>query len=191
MSCAIFTLAAVPLTLILAFSAAHAAFGDSIVATLMVGTHVPTPGFNPANGDIYVSNYDLGTVSVFAGDSNTLLGTIPVGAYPLTPIFNPTNQNMYVSNYGNESVSVIFGNKLSANVHVDNNPLTPAIDPNNGQVYISDYGDASVSVVSLSGVDEPCALMYPTSPGSECASPSANCIARAAWRPSGRGAVMW
>ena len=140
-----------PLTLILAISAVHAAFGDSIVATLMVGTHVPTPGFNPANGDIYVSNYDLGTVSVFAGDSNTLLGTIPVGAYPLTPIFNPTNQNMYVSNYGNESVSVIFGNKLSANVHVDNNPLTPAIDPNNGQVYISDYGHERVRRVDPTG----------------------------------------
>ena len=43
---------------------------------------------------------------------------------------------------------------------------------------------------SLSGVDEPWALMYPTSPGETWASARAFRMQRAAWLPSGLGAVM-
>ena len=50
---------------------------------------------------------------------------------------------------------------------------------------------ATVSVGSLSGVELPCALTYSTSCGARCASASARRIARAACRPSGRGARVY
>jgi YVTN family beta-propeller protein len=101
-----------------------------------------SPVFDPANGDIYVSNGGGNTVSIISGASNSLLTNVVVGGGPGTPVIDPANGNLYVPNWGSfgdgTTVSVISSatNAVIATVTVGRQPFGAVFNPMNGDIYV-------------------------------------------------------
>jgi hypothetical protein len=70
-------------------------------------------------------------------------------------------------------------------------PVTPLIEVTGGPGEPNTLAMASASAASLSGVDVPWALTWPTSPTATPASARASSMQEAAPAPPGDGAVMW
>ncbi|CKT21214.1 Conserved protein of uncharacterised function PE-PGRS family protein [Mycobacterium tuberculosis] len=62
---------------------------------------------NPG-GNVYVTNFGSGTVSVINPATNTVTGSpIPVGLDPTGVAVNPVTGEVYVTNFAGDTVSVI------------------------------------------------------------------------------------
>ena len=85
----------------------HSVRADTVVETISVGQGPIALEFNPENENMYVADYNSGSVSVIDSSNNTIGETIPVGQGPIALEFNPENENMYVANEKSGSVSVI------------------------------------------------------------------------------------
>ena len=77
--------------------------------------------YDPANGNLYVADFNPATVSVINGTTNTLESTIntkQVAPAPWDVAYNPSNGYIYVTEVENSNVSVINGanNTLLANI---------------------------------------------------------------------------
>jgi len=114
---------------------------------------------DPANGDIYRSNFDNGTVSVISNSTNTVVSTVRVGSVgvePDTPVLDPQNGDIYVPNYASDSVSlgfvsVISGatNTIVANITVGGGGISGAVfDPTNGDIYLTSGWEGEVLIIS-------------------------------------------
>jgi YVTN family beta-propeller protein len=93
---------------------------------------------NQKTGNVYVTDWDDGTVTVLDG-SGTLLSTIALAARPLGVAVDPTANRIYVAN-GN-SISVIDGatNSLIGTI-VDPNIINPgavAVNPTTNTIYVA------------------------------------------------------
>jgi YVTN family beta-propeller protein len=106
--------------------------------------------FNPNNGNMYMTNFNSGSVSVVNPSTNTVISTIPVGSAPFGIAFNPNNGNMYVTDAGNNSVSVInpSTNTFVATIPVGSAPFGIAFNPNNGNMYVTNAGGKTISVIA-------------------------------------------
>ena len=66
--------------------------------------------FDPANGDIYQSNFDNGTVSVISSSTNKVVSSVRVGAAyvePWPPLLDPQNGDIYVPMASADFVAVV------------------------------------------------------------------------------------
>ena len=54
---------------------------STVTATIPVG-NPQGMAVNPLTGDVYVTNFNDGTVSVISGQTSTVTATIPVGSLP-------------------------------------------------------------------------------------------------------------
>ena len=99
--------------------------------------------FDPANGDIYWSNFDNGTVSVISSSTNKVVSSVRVGAAyvePWPPLLNPQNGDIYVPMASADFVVVISGatNTVVANFTIGEGVFSGmAFDPANGDVYLT------------------------------------------------------
>jgi YVTN family beta-propeller protein len=96
------------------------------------------PVFDPANGDIYVSNGGGNTVSVISGATNSLVANAVVGGGPSTPTMDPANGDIYVPIVEGNTVSVISGatNAVIATATVGDQPFQALFNPMNGDIYV-------------------------------------------------------
>lgn len=69
-----------------------------VAATLATGTEPKFAAYDPANGDMYVSNVGSDTVSVISPD-NQVVSTISISPHPGYLLYDPANGDMYVA-YG-------------------------------------------------------------------------------------------
>ena len=79
-------------------------FNPSTGAVLAVVTVGSSPGalaYDPANQDVYVSNYASNSVSVISSVTNAVVATITSGQAPSWITYSPANKDLYVidSNY--------------------------------------------------------------------------------------------
>jgi YVTN family beta-propeller protein len=133
---------------------------NNLVATITVGEEPVAVAVSPTGpdaGDIYVSNYDSGTVSVINPGTNTVIDTINVGLHPSGIAVSPTGPDagdVYVSDQadgGDGTLTVIN----PANTVVDNINLGSGLDifAPTGGVAVSptgpDAGDVYVSGTSV------------------------------------------
>jgi YVTN family beta-propeller protein len=122
--------------------------------SIPVGWYPSDITFDDLNGDVYVSNYYGGTVSVISGTSNSVIATVHVGSYPQALVCDTGNGDVYVVSSGDDNVSVISGasNTVVATVPVGgqmgNNPDPLAYDPINGEIYVGNTHTNNVSVIS-------------------------------------------
>ena len=80
---------------------------EQVVTTLPVGDYPLGVAFNPTDGNLYVANFNDGTVSVIDGSSNVVIDTISTGRGAQWLAFNPRNSSLYVTNSIDGTVSVI------------------------------------------------------------------------------------
>ncbi len=95
--------------------------------------------FDPANGDIYVTN--IATNNVTAIHGTTVVATIPVGAGPNGAAYDSANGEVFVSNEGTSirsNLTVINGttNRVAGQVYPVNTGPGVAFDDSNGYVYV-------------------------------------------------------
>ncbi len=125
-----------------------------VVASIDVGKNPLAPVLDPANGEVYVANYDVSNVSVISGSSDALVATIPTGIQPVPPALDLPNGTLYLATEGTNSVSVISGasNTVAATVSVAAAPLplSPVADPRTGDLYITSALSSDVVVLNAS-----------------------------------------
>jgi YVTN family beta-propeller protein len=71
--------------------------GDTVVATVPVGSNPTTPFLNPKNGDIYVPNYLSNYLSVISGTTNTVVANVTIGEGVGAETFDPNNGDIYLT----------------------------------------------------------------------------------------------
>ncbi len=92
------------------------------------------PMFDPANGDIYVSNTGGNTTSVISGATNSLLTNVVVGDGPGTPVVDSANGAVYVPT--GSGVSVISGSTNALTTTLGVSAGQPVFNPMNGDIYV-------------------------------------------------------
>jgi YVTN family beta-propeller protein len=131
------------LTLALAPWGGALALGQTVVATVPVGSSPFGVGVNPTTNRIYVSNFGSNTASVIDGATDAVVATVPVGSSPLGVGVNPATNRIYVANFGSNTISVIDGatNTVAATVPVSGglNPSTKGVgvNPTTNRIYVA------------------------------------------------------
>ena len=140
------------LTLALAPWGGALALGQTVVATVPVGSSPFGVGVNPATNRIYISNFLSNTISVIDGTTDAVIATVPVGRGPFGVDVNPTTSRIYVANSATvldangvpiSTVSVIDGatNTVAATVPVSGglNPSTKGVgvNPTTNRIYVA------------------------------------------------------
>ena len=126
-----------------------------IVATPRVGylattTQVQVP--DVSNGNVFVSLYGAGNMTVISGTSNQVIANIPNVPLPEGGAYDPANGYLYVSNdgkYGNITVLDAVTNSYVSTISTGNKWGLGGIayDPSNQLLYACDNGDNNLTVV--------------------------------------------
>jgi len=97
-----------------------------------------------------VTNYNLGTVWVINGVTNTIFTGISVGFGPVGVAFDSLNGYIYVTNAGSNNVSVINGatNTILPDIYVGLDPSGVVYDSSNRYIYVANYNSSTVSVIN-------------------------------------------
>ena len=87
-----------------------AAFSQTVVATIPVGSAPSLVAVDRKSDLIYVSNAGSNSVSVIDGSTNTVVNTDTVGSFPQAVAANPNANRIYVGVFGStDQLSVING----------------------------------------------------------------------------------
>ena len=122
---------------------------DKLLAFLDVGKTPIHLALKPDGGEIFVSNFDAGTFSEIASNTNDVGGSYLIGSSPVRSMVANDNSTLYVSNFNSDSVAVydITINRLLATVHVGNKPDALALSPNQNYLFVADTRSGDVAVI--------------------------------------------
>jgi YVTN family beta-propeller protein len=132
------------------FVGAVPARGQTVTATIPVGSYPGAVAMNQATNQIYEANAGSNTVSAIDGASNEVTATIPVGMNPEGVAVNPATNQIYVANANSNTVSVIDGstNVVTATIPVGSIPIRVAVNPATNQIYVVNEVSDTVSVIN-------------------------------------------
>jgi YVTN family beta-propeller protein len=122
----------------------------NLTATIPVGKGPRRIVVDPDTHDMYVTNFDDGTVSVIDPDTHAVATTIPVGVKPWYMVVDAALHAIYVLNVGDGTVSVIDTTRqaVKATIAVGESAGSIAIDPTTHIVYVANTGKSgSISVI--------------------------------------------
>ena len=80
---------------------------NTVTATIPVGSDPQGVAVSPETGDVYVTNFGDGTVSVINPATNTVTATIPDSTNVFGVAVSPETGDVYVTNFTTTTVSVI------------------------------------------------------------------------------------
>ncbi len=123
---------------------------QTLVTSLSAGSCPSAVAFDPANGNIYVTDEALDHVSVFSGANDSLLKVISVGSKPLGIGYDPLNDYLYVPDSGSGNISVINGSQESvvASIPLGGTPRSVGFAGINGDMYVSNPSLGSVQILT-------------------------------------------
>jgi YVTN family beta-propeller protein len=124
--------------------------------TITVGMGPAYFGYNPANNEVYVSNFanpnnrQCGqTVSVLRASTDKVIKTITVGSCPSGIAFNPMNNETYVANGGSGTISVIdLNNKIVKTIAEGVQPI--GVNYGGGRIFVTDRENNAAYIISPS-----------------------------------------
>ncbi|MGI0091069.1 MAG: beta strand repeat-containing protein, partial [Nitrososphaerales archaeon] len=111
-----------------------------------VGSDPFSSVYDPANNQVFVTNYQSNSVSVIDGATgspteNTVINTIPVGTNPTWIAYDSTDNEVFVVNQGSNSTSVIAASSdtVVATIPSETSGTITGIayDPDTDQLYVS------------------------------------------------------
>jgi YVTN family beta-propeller protein len=120
------------------------------VGSVAVGTSPADVAVDLWNGQLYVTDYGQGAVSVLNGSTDQPVEKVAVGSRPMGIAFDGVNGCLYVADEGANAVSVIEGSSdlVIATLSVGSQPYDVAFDPLNELVYVTNSGSGNVSVIN-------------------------------------------
>ncbi len=118
--------------------------------TVPVGPDPFGVAYDPATGDVFVTNSGTNNVSVLYGNLSAPIAEIFTDIAPMGVAYDPANGFVYVANSGSDNVSVINGTTLSVvgAVEVGDDPIGVAVNASTGDVYVADSGSDAVTTIS-------------------------------------------
>ncbi len=124
--------------------------GNTVTATIAVGSYPIGVAVSPDGTTAYITNYGSNSVSVINTATNTVTATIAVGSSPVGVAVSPHGTTAYITSYGGNSVSVIntATNRVTATIAVGSSPWGVAVSPDGTTAYSADAGGSSVSVIN-------------------------------------------
>ncbi|MGP8072653.1 MAG: YncE family protein [Thermoplasmata archaeon] len=130
---------------------------NALVTQIGVG-YGPDPGvYDPADGDIYVPNFNFlsGTnLSIINATSETVIANITGLSSPVTPVYNPANQEVYVPDGGlnSSNLTILKGTTVVKTIEFNTadsgDLMTPVVDSANGDVFVTLYATGGMAVLS-------------------------------------------
>jgi YVTN family beta-propeller protein len=113
------------------------AFGQSVIATVPVGTGPEGIGVNPVTNRWYVTNRTSSDVSVVDGESNQVVATVPTGLRPIGIAVNPVTNKIYAAAVDDGTVTVIDGTTNAYSVvQVGVFPIPIGINTVTNKIYV-------------------------------------------------------
>lgn len=123
--------------------------GDRLLALLDVGQTPVHVAVKPDGGEVFVSNFDSGSVAEITTSTNEVSSTHQLGSGPVRSLVSADNSLLYVSNFKSDSVAVysIDNGKLVSTIHVGRNPEALAFTPDQHYLLVIDSGSGDVAVI--------------------------------------------
>ena len=130
------------------------AHGQEVVATAKDGGSASAIAYDPSKGEVFVANYDNGTVTVLSDSNNAVVATVSVGSGPDGIAYDSGKGEIFVANSLNGTVTLISdaNNGVVATVSVGVGPSGVAYDSAKGEVFVAYSGNtispSGISVIS-------------------------------------------
>lgn len=126
---------------------------NTVITTLDIPGSEPTQvSYDPLNDRMYVSDYNLGLISVANTSTNTVVQNISLGSSskPIAVAFDPANGYLYVGGQGSDNISVIdpTTNAIKENISMSYEIQELTYDSANTFLYASSLQSNSVSVIN-------------------------------------------
>ena len=143
------TLAPLLLLSLFLLSAFSPSLAHAQPSTITVGTEPSGIAYDSVKGELFVANYNSGSVSVISDSTNTVVANVSVRS-PLGVTYDSAKGEVWVVNEFGSAVSVISDSTdtATASVPVGSEPFGITYDSGKGEIFVSDYGTNSVSVIS-------------------------------------------
>jgi len=126
------------------------ATGTFVAAVVPLGFDSSGVAYDPADADVYVSNYYGGNITVIDAASHTVTDVITIRPYDSlgAEIYDPANSTVLVANYNYHNVTVVQGTTVVDTIPVGLEPTGFAYDPANNTIFVANYGSGNISVIN-------------------------------------------
>ncbi len=140
---------------------------DRFLTMLDVGKTPVNLAMKPDGGEIFVCNFDSGTVSEISTQSNDVGGTNPVGSKPSQGVVSRDNATLWVSDFGADTLSLysIEDGRSEGIVHTGAGPDALAFSRDEHLLLAADAHSGDVAVIRTQGRQGPALFtMLPAGP---------------------------
>lgn len=122
---------------------------DHMLARLRVGKTPVQLAVKPDGGEIFVSNFDSGTISEISTSTNEVGGTYRIGMQPSHGIVANDNSTLWVADFGGESLSIysIDDGRISSSVRTGAGPDVLAMSADEHLLLAADARSGDVAVI--------------------------------------------
>lgn len=122
---------------------------DHLLSLLDVGKTPIQLALKPDGGEIFASNFDSGTISEIATNTNEVGGAYVIGYQPTFGLVSGDNSLLYVSNFGGGRVGVysINDGRVIASVRVGEGPDAEAFASSGRLLFVVDAQSGDVAVI--------------------------------------------
>jgi YVTN family beta-propeller protein len=142
--------------LVLPWPAALGASGSPvIIARIPVGATPHGVAVTPDGRQVYVTNFNRGSVSVIDALTLRITGTIPVDAGPVNVVLSTDGLRAFVTNELSGTLSVIstITRRVEKRITLAKRPHGVALSPDGSRLYVCNLGSNVVSVVDTMALE--------------------------------------
>ena len=130
---------------------------DRLLARLDTGQTPIHLAMKPDGGEIFVSNFDSGSITEISTWTNEVGGTYMIGPKPVHAVIGKDNSTLWVSNFGADSVSIysIDDGKRVGNIRTGPAPDALAFSTDEHLLLVANTGTGDTAVLRTQGRDGP------------------------------------
>ncbi len=141
---------------VLALSLTNSVHAVGVIGTITVGDNPAGLAYDTGKSEIFVANYNDGTISIISDTSNNVVGQLATGpsqnalSTPDDVAYDSVKGEIFVTNTNLNNVSVISDstNTIVANITVGEQPVGIAYDSGKGEMFVVNAASGTVSVIS-------------------------------------------
>jgi YVTN family beta-propeller protein len=123
---------------------------DAVLALLKVGNVPASLVLKPDGGEVFTTNFEHGTISEIATQTNEVGGSYNIGAGPSRGVIASDNATMFVSNFHADRISVfdITVSRFLGNIATGSHPDAIALSSGGMYVYVANSGSGDLTIIN-------------------------------------------